>query len=580
MYLDAYGALYAISSGKRLSYPLLIPAKSSQSLLQSNECASTEQEIVLALHHTPLKTELSQEELAQLPSTTLNVWETDFRCTLHSGTLVICKQSEWESIYQYTANKVDSLDAVCMDHLRNRLSDNPYCSLQATVRHGPDLPAPEISFLDARAQHVHHALEKVLAKDIKAKKTVRIGIAGSGGGFRAMLNMLGSLLAAEQTGLLDCVTYISGVSGSTWALAPLVTSGKSVEKLKEECVTELAKDFFTIPLNISQCTRTLLSKKMFDEPLSLVDMFGLLLARHLLTHANNDPDLVYLHDQIERIADGKMFCPIYSPIIDGSAYQWVEFTPFEAGSTFLQSSIPSWSCGRPFVNGMSVNFDPSPSLSYPPPLSLGYLMGMWGSAFAAIIAPNLAQLAQNIPYISEFAKIEPTGLLSDIIPAQIHNWNYQLENKKLNDQKYLTLVDGGIFINFDFNSLLRRKCDIIIILDASSDLATSYDLKKAAAYFGKRYKLPPINFDGITQRTATVFSDTQCPDVPTIIYMPQIKNPHNGFDPASCLSTYCSTFSLSYTAQESQNLIETARLNMLDALPIIKGCIEDRLAVK
>ena len=40
-----------------------------------------------------------------------------------------------------------------------------------------------------------------------------VAMAGSGGGFRAMINTTGSLIGAKESGLLDCVTYISGISG-------------------------------------------------------------------------------------------------------------------------------------------------------------------------------------------------------------------------------------------------------------------------------------------------------------------------------------------------------------------------------
>lgn len=61
--------------------------------------------------------------------------------------------------------------------------------------------------------------------------------------------------------------------------------------------------------------------------------------------------------------------------------------------------------------------------------------------------------------------------------------------------------------------------------------------------------------------------------------MPQIKNAHFPFDPASCIDTYCGTFNLSYTIEHSQDLIESARLNMIDALPAIKEAIEEKIKI-
>lgn len=43
-----------------------------------------------------------------------------------------------------------------------------------------------------------------------------VGIMATGGGARAMTSLYGHLLALQKLDLLDCVTYFSGISGSTW----------------------------------------------------------------------------------------------------------------------------------------------------------------------------------------------------------------------------------------------------------------------------------------------------------------------------------------------------------------------------
>ncbi len=47
-------------------------------------------------------------------------------------------------------------------------------------------------------------------------KVPHIALLGSGGGQRAMVGLLGSLVQLDKAGLLDCILYLSGVSGSTW----------------------------------------------------------------------------------------------------------------------------------------------------------------------------------------------------------------------------------------------------------------------------------------------------------------------------------------------------------------------------
>lgn len=43
-----------------------------------------------------------------------------------------------------------------------------------------------------------------------------IAVLGSGGGFRAMVAFAGVMKALYESGVLDCATYIAGLSGSTW----------------------------------------------------------------------------------------------------------------------------------------------------------------------------------------------------------------------------------------------------------------------------------------------------------------------------------------------------------------------------
>ena len=51
-----------------------------------------------------------------------------------------------------------------------------------------------------------------------------------------MVSTIGWLRGLEKSGLLDCITYISGVSGSTWATGLWMSLGKrmSEEEEKEE----------------------------------------------------------------------------------------------------------------------------------------------------------------------------------------------------------------------------------------------------------------------------------------------------------------------------------------------------------
>lgn len=71
-------------------------------------------------------------------------------------------------------------------------------------------------------------------------------------------------------------------------------------------------------------------------------------------------------------------------------FQWFEFTPYELFCEEFEAGIPSWSIGRHFQMGRSVNRDNRPPL---PELRLPLLMGIWGSAFCATVRNSWVQIS-------------------------------------------------------------------------------------------------------------------------------------------------------------------------------------------
>lgn len=95
---------------------------------------------------------------------------------------------------------------------------HPECQWDAEVRLGDDLCVSERAFLRERKRKMRKAFAKLFNVDeseIDERDLPIVAIAGSGGGFRAMMNTTGSLIGAKRCGLLDCVTYISGISGES-----------------------------------------------------------------------------------------------------------------------------------------------------------------------------------------------------------------------------------------------------------------------------------------------------------------------------------------------------------------------------
>lgn len=53
-------------------------------------------------------------------------------------------------------------------------------------------------------------------KHLFNKQVPVVAIMATGGGARAMTSLYGQLSGLKKLNLLDCITYISGTSGSAW----------------------------------------------------------------------------------------------------------------------------------------------------------------------------------------------------------------------------------------------------------------------------------------------------------------------------------------------------------------------------
>lgn len=77
---------------------------------------------------------------------------------------------------------------------------------------------------------LHHGKrESYLGQPNDAESTVfcqypTMALIFPGGGYRAMIGFAGFMQGAEERGILDCCTYIAGLSGSAWGVAGFINS--------------------------------------------------------------------------------------------------------------------------------------------------------------------------------------------------------------------------------------------------------------------------------------------------------------------------------------------------------------------
>jgi hypothetical protein len=467
---------------------------------------------------------------------------------------------------------------------------NPYKNNVANVRVGNELNSHEREYLAKRRPKVKKAFEKMLGRSLDGKYVPTIAIVGSGGGYRAMLGCVGAFAAAEKLGIMDATTYIAALSGATWALAPWISTGMSLEKFKKYIQNAIEKNIHVASVSEAKNIIDMLSVKLtFDEPVTMVDMYGGLLANRLLSEYGTDAQRVYLSQQVERIKNADVPYPIYTAIDAREAVSrephWFEYTPHEVGSPYFGVYVPTWAYGRLFDNGQSIDFAPEQSL--------GYFMGTWGSAFGVHLGRVWEEIVEKVPGTLIKAAIEKklidplTGKRVDASWAEIYNFMYGMPGKELASRETIKFVDAGVDFNLPYPPVSgerpERKADIMIFLDFSEG-SLLYSMKKTEAYAKRKgLKFPKIDYTNLETKAMSIFMDKSDPEVPVVIYFPRVseaglweknksKSEFNkyssleGFDFTNCTNTMmglCSTPRFQYSSQNADKLIDQMEFNMM-----------------
>ena len=257
---------------------------------------------------------------------------------------------------------------------------DPYVKKRANIRNCACIGRRERKFLEQRKLYIKQGLEKFLGCDISEVSLPNIGLCFSGGGYRSMIGTLAFLKSSCEVGFLDTINYISSLSGSTWALCTWLGHNLNFNDLVTLTRSQISGSI------IDGIDRRLLVengiwKLFYGQKLSLVGIWGSIIANVLFSDFEKNyigcaktrilrgkmPKLSQLRCKIDQ-GDNPM--PIFTAVSVSKGYQWIEFNPYEVGLLGLNKYIPSWSFGRHFIGGLSID--------YPPEHGIDYLMGIWG----------------------------------------------------------------------------------------------------------------------------------------------------------------------------------------------------------
>ncbi|XP_037357644.1 cytosolic phospholipase A2 zeta [Talpa occidentalis] len=454
------------------------------------------------------------------------------------------------------------------------------------LRLGFDLSDGEQEFLDKRKHVVSKALQHVLglSQAPDSSQVPVVAVLGSGGGTRAMSSLYGSLAGLQELGFLDAVSYLSGVSGSTWCISTLykdpawsqVALQGPIERAQAwVCSSKkgaLSKE------RLQYYDQELVARKSNGHSVSLIDLWGLFIEYFLYQEENP----AKLSDQQEAVSQGQNPYPIYTSVnvhinISGEDFaEWCEFTPHEVGFPKYGAYIPTKLFGSEFFMGRLLQSRPEPRICY--------LQGMWGSAFAASldeiflkmggsglgfldwyrgsvnITDSCEKLQLHDPSRLQTRLFTPQGPFSqavlDLFTSRFtyaENFNFTrglcLHKDYVTSREFvawkeahpdacpnrltpmlesLCLVDGGFAINSPFPLSLRpqRKVDLILSFDYS--LNTPFEVLQMTEKYclDRGIPFPKIEVrpeDLKEPRECYLFAKAEDPRSPIVLHFPLVN---------------------------------------------------------
>ncbi|TGJ87776.1 hypothetical protein E0Z10_g898 [Xylaria hypoxylon] len=436
-----------------------------------------------------------------------------------------------------------------------------------------------------------------------------IGIAMSGGGYRALMNGAGFIAAADgrtpgstTTGgignLLQASTYLSGLSGGGWLVGSIFANNFStIPQLRDgedgSALWQFSRNILKGPkdsglsiLNTAEYWNDIADqvndKRDAGYAISLTDYWSRALSYQLINDRDGGPSYTF-----SSIADADQFIAADTPMpilvaderhpgetvvaLNSTVF---EFNPWETGSfdPTIFGFAPTKYVGSNFSNG-AVPDDGHCVRGFD---QFGYVMGTSSSLFNQILLQNISD--SSLP---NFITDAITSILQSIgeDDDDIAEWRpnpfygYHPDTNGNADTELLTLVDGGEDLqNIPLHPLIQpvRAVDVIFAVDSSADttynfpngtaLRASYDRSLNAIGNGTKFPAVPdaetfINlklnqkptFFGCDTSEFTSGSDNDITIPPLIVYVP--LTPYTAYSNAS-------TFNPSYTDEERNAFIE------------------------
>uniref|UniRef100_A0A8C8VR71 Phospholipase A2 n=1 Tax=Pelusios castaneus TaxID=367368 RepID=A0A8C8VR71_9SAUR len=500
------------------------------------------------------------------------------------------------------------------------------CSEDLDVRLGFDLCTEEHDFLCKRKKYVAAALKKVLQleEDLQDDEIPVVAIMTTGGGMRSLTTTYGSLLGLKKLNVIDCAMYLTGLSGTTWAMANLYRdsdwSWKDLEGKIDEArkhVTKCKMGSFSTE-RMKYYSKELCQRKQEGHRTSAIDLWGLIV-EYLL---HDGKDIHKLSDQQQAVDQGQNPLPIYVAINVKDNYStldfkdWMEFTPYEVGFMKYGAFIRSEDFGSEFFMGRLMRRLPESRICYLEGDIDGYcllqlfwrlprknpLLASFAEEESVLPMRPCEQKTQLFTPAGPFSSVLRGALTDRISVAQYHSFLKGLQlhkdylendnfcrwkdtvldtspNQLTETGEYLSLVDTGFFINTSCPPLLRpeRKVDVILHLNYSP-------LDQSCKYYAEQgIPFPKVVLSEEERKNLKecyLFEDAETPGAPILLFFPLLNDTYQSYkapgvkrcssemedgkvDLTSRFSPY-STYSVTYKEKDYDKLVKLTEYNILN----------------
>ncbi|RXN38788.1 cytosolic phospholipase A2 zeta-like protein [Labeo rohita] len=451
------------------------------------------------------------------------------------------------------------------------------------------IPPKAVGEVNGKNPKTAKILSSVPIKPLPAKQQIKlsmpvkqvplVAVVCSGGGTRAMIGTFGGLRALQKLQLLDAVSYITGVSGSTWTMASLYGdanwSNNDINEVMESVKEEISKSVFSV-FSLDRYKERMEEREKEGHLVSLIDMWGLAI-EYLI---QGKKKMGTLSDQQMALSKGQNPLPIYTALNmkNGKTActieaEWCEFTPYEVGFTKYGAFIPAQNFGSEYYLGHMVKKLPESGIYS--------LLGIWSSVFSLSLTQLWTVVTGKIPsWASKLgedvnqtekgkkpsASKEPVQLcpMTDLeeklsnfltrrpIISQVFNFlrGFQLHKDYSENCDFTTckdthpdafpnsltpaddkldLVDSAFVLKSGFPPLLRptRRADVILSLNYAWDSDHFKVLKQTQEYCADRkIAFPQIDYKKLESepiREVYVFEDKENPEAPIVIHFPLIN---------------------------------------------------------